>query len=86
MFGKPAVVHFEPDFWAYAEQQSHEDPTTIKVALRANAPDCADLSDDLVGMGHCIVKLARMYAPQSVDRLSRLAMGQRRSRAPPPHS
>jgi hypothetical protein len=23
-FGKPAVVHFEPDFWAYAEQQSHE--------------------------------------------------------------
>jgi len=66
LFDKPALVHFEPDFWAYAEQQSHEDPTSIKVALRANAPDCADLSDDLVGMGYCIIKLARMYAPKAL--------------------
>ena len=66
IFGKPAVVHFEPDFWAYAEQQSHEDPSTIKVALRASAPDCADLSEDLVGMGYCIIKLARMYAPKAL--------------------
>src|SRR6185369_8703346 len=66
LFGKPAVVHFEPDFWAYAEQQSHEDPTTIKVALRASAPECAALSEDLVGMGYCIIKLARMYAPKAL--------------------
>ena len=66
VFGKPAVVHFEPDFWAYAEQQSHEDPTALKVALKANMPDCADLSDDLVGMGYCIIKLARMYAPKAL--------------------
>jgi hypothetical protein len=66
IFGKPSVVHFEPDFWAYAEQQSHEDPTTIKVALKANAPDCADLSEDLVGMGYCIIKLARLYAPKAL--------------------
>jgi len=64
IFGKPAVVHFEPDFWAYAQQQSHGDPTSIRVALKANAPDCAELSDDLVGMGHCIIKLARTYAPK----------------------
>jgi len=66
IFGKPTLVHFEPDFWAYAEQQSHEDPTTIKVALKANAPDCAELSEDLVGMGFCIIKLARMYAPKAL--------------------
>src|SRR6478735_518571 len=66
VFNKPALVHFEPDFWAYAEQQSHEDPTTIKVALRAAAPDCAELSEDLVGMGYCIIKLARTYAPKAV--------------------
>jgi len=66
LFGKPALVHFEPDFWAYAEQQSHEDPTSIKVALRAAAPDCAGLSEDLVGMGYCIIKLARMYAPKAL--------------------
>jgi len=66
VFGKPSLVHFEPDFWAYAEQQSHEDPTSLKVAIKANAPDCQDVSDDLVGMGHCIIKLARMYAPKAL--------------------
>jgi len=66
IFDKPALVHFEPDFWAYAEQQSHEDPTTITVKLRASAPDCADLSEDLVGMGKCIIRLARMYAPKAL--------------------
>ena len=65
-FDKPSLVHFEPDFWAYAEQQSHEDPTSLKVAIKANAPDCQDVSDDLVGMGYCIVKLARMYAPKAL--------------------
>ncbi len=66
IFNKPAVVHFEPDFWAYAEQQSKEDPTSMKVNLTANAPDCAGLSNDLVGMGHCLIKLARKYAPKVV--------------------
>jgi len=41
MFDKPAVVQLEPDFWAYAEQQSHESPTTMEVALEANAPPTA---------------------------------------------
>src|SRR5450432_4083320 len=54
VFGKPAVVHLEPDFWAYAEQNSKEDPTSMKVSVTANAPDCAGLSNDLVGMGHCL--------------------------------
>jgi hypothetical protein len=66
VFNKPAVVHFEPDFWGYAEQQSKEDPTSMKVNVTANAPDCAGLSNDLVGMGHCLVRLARMYAPKAL--------------------
>ena len=66
IFGKPAVVHFEPDFWAYAEQRAHEDPTSVAVSLHQGAPDCADLSEDLVGMGHCLVRLARTYAPLAV--------------------
>ncbi|HET7542945.1 MAG TPA: hypothetical protein VFK05_23895 [Polyangiaceae bacterium] len=65
-FDKPSVVHLEPDFWAYAEQQSHEDPSSMKVNLTANVPECADLSDDLIGMGHCHVKFARMYAPKAI--------------------
>ncbi len=65
-FGKPAIVHIEPDFWAYAQQQSKGDPSAMKVNLTANEPDCAGLSNDLVGMGHCLVKLARMYAPKTL--------------------
>jgi len=65
-FGKPALVHLEPDFWAYAEQQSKEDPTSLKVRLTANVPECAGLSDDLVGFGHCYARLARMYAPKTL--------------------
>ncbi|MEO7038164.1 MAG: hypothetical protein ABI548_29620 [Polyangiaceae bacterium] len=66
VFNKPAVVQFEPDFWAYAEIQSNEAPTSMRVNLTANAADCAGLSNDLVGMGHCLVKLARMYAPKAI--------------------
>ena len=65
-YGKPAVVHFEPDFWAYAELQSKDAPASMKVNVTANAPDCATLSNDLIGLGHCMVKLARMYAPQAI--------------------
>jgi hypothetical protein len=66
VFGKPAVVHVEPDFWAYAEQQSKEDPASMKVNLTANVPDCAGLSNDLIGFGHCIVRIARMYGPKAI--------------------
>ncbi len=38
LFGKPAVVHFEPDFWAYAEQQSHDDPSSLPVSFNKARP------------------------------------------------
>ncbi len=65
-FGKPAMVHFEPDFWAYAELKSKDSPASMKVNVSANAPDCAGLSNDLAGMGQCMVKLARLYAPKAL--------------------
>ncbi len=65
-YGKPALVHLEPDFWAYAEQQAKEDPTTLKVNLTANVPECASLSNDMVGFGHCFAVMARMYAPKAL--------------------
>ncbi len=66
LFGGPTVVHLEPDFWGYAQIQSKGDPKSMKVHVTANVPECADSSDDLVGMGQCLVKLARMYAPKAV--------------------
>jgi hypothetical protein len=62
-FGKPAVVHIEPDFWAYAQQGSGGDPTSLAVTLHA---ECSSLPADLTGMGRCWVQLARTYAPDVV--------------------
>jgi len=57
----PALVHLEPDFWAYAQQRSKGDPSTVPVHLH---PDCKDLPADLSGMARCWVKLARDNAPK----------------------
>ena len=65
-FDKPAVVHLEPDFWAYAAQQSGQKPASMKVLIKSQAPDCADQPENLVGMGQCWIKLARKYAPKAV--------------------
>jgi hypothetical protein len=57
----PAIVHLEPDFWAYAQQKSGGNPTTVPVHL---SPDCATLPQDLTGMARCWFKLARDNAPK----------------------
>ena len=65
-FGDPAVVHFEPDFWAYAQQASKGNPSSLPVHVSGLASDCSGQPDNLVGMGHCLVALARKYAPKAV--------------------
>ena len=62
IYGKQAVVHLEPDFWGYAMQ--HSPDGTAKVIVTEHAPDCAGMTDNLVGMAGCLLKLARTYAPQ----------------------
>jgi hypothetical protein len=57
----PAIVHLEPDFWAYAQQKSGGDPSKVPVQL---SPDCANLPGDLSGMARCWVTLARNNAPK----------------------
>jgi hypothetical protein len=64
MFDKPAVVHLEPDFWAFMQQKSGGDPTKMKVLVKM-APDCAGLGDDLAGVGQCLLLLGRKYAPKT---------------------
>ena len=64
-YGGPAVVHFEPDFWGYTQNQE-ADPAKFPAKVSAEAPDCASLANNMVGMGNCLVKLARMYAPKAV--------------------
>jgi hypothetical protein len=65
VFGGPALVHLEPDFWGYA-QRNFPDPTKMAVKVGSLAPDCAGLAEDLTGMGKCLVRLARTYAPKTL--------------------
>lgn len=61
---RPAMVHLEPDFWGFAQQESRDgDPANVPVLVRGVA-ECADLPDDVSGMGRCIVRLARAIAPR----------------------
>jgi hypothetical protein len=62
VYGKPAVVHLEPDFWGYAMQ--HTVDGSARVIVTEHAPDCAGMPDTLVGMAGCLMKLARTYSPQ----------------------
>jgi hypothetical protein len=60
---KPAIVHLEPDFWAFSQQHSNGDPSKVPAHLHA---DCQSLPQDLTGMARCWVKLARDNAPQVI--------------------
>ena len=58
----PAIVHLEPDFWAFGQRKS-ADPTKIPAHLH---PDCSNLPDDLTGVARCWFKLARDNAPKVI--------------------
>lgn len=62
-FGKPAVVHLEPDWWGFAMQKSPDGTAAVHVTTLA--PDCSGSSNDLIGMATCLRTLARQYAPKA---------------------
>jgi hypothetical protein len=70
-----ALLHIEPDFWGYAEQQS-EDPTSLAAAVAsANATDCASMPNTIAGMGQCMIAMTRKYAPHALVALHASAWG-----------
>jgi hypothetical protein len=61
----PALVHVEPDFWGYCEQQN-SDPHALPAAVKsANATDCGSQEDSIAGLGRCMVAMAHKYAPKA---------------------
>jgi len=65
-FDGPALVQFEPDFWAYLQMNSQGNPTNLPVKVQSFAPDCAGLGENGVGLGKCLVVLGRKYAPKAI--------------------
>ncbi len=64
-YGKPALVHLEPDFWGYVERQSpNGDPTQMGAVVSSNA-DCASLPNNASGVAHCMIAMARKYAAKA---------------------
>jgi hypothetical protein len=63
VFGKPAVVQFEPDWWGFIMQKSADGKMAVHVT--SLAPDCASSSNDVIGMAGCMRTLARKYAPKT---------------------
>lgn len=61
-FNDLAVVHYEPDFWGYVLNKG-ADPTKVP-ALVTIAADCTDLPNDASGVGRCLMKMTRKYAPK----------------------
>lgn len=64
-FGKPAVVHLEPDFWGYAQKASPDAKHAAHV--KSLVPECAaaNLSDDVGGLARCMLTLGRAIAPKA---------------------
>jgi len=64
-FDGPAVVHLEPDFWAFA-QHAQGDPEQQPVLVGSLLPECSDQPENLAGLGRCIVHLAREISPKTL--------------------
>lgn len=66
IYDKVALVNLEPDFWGYAQRQSPGGEPSQLSALVKIASECSDLGDNVAGMGQCLVRMARTYAPKAL--------------------
>jgi hypothetical protein len=60
-----ALVHIEPDFWGYAQQTNNDPHAQPAAVASANATDCAGEENSIAGLGRCLVKMTRKYAPSA---------------------
>lgn len=66
IYGKPALVNFEPDFWGYVQQQSPgNDPRRLPAQV-SRGSGCVGQPDHAVGIVACLVELGRKYAPNAL--------------------
>ncbi|HLY11022.1 MAG TPA: hypothetical protein VKW04_17100 [Planctomycetota bacterium] len=67
-FGKPVIVHVEPDFWGFCEQVHGALPESIPVCVaNTGLADAAGLHDNLCGFAQLLVLLRDQYAPHGVN-------------------
>jgi hypothetical protein len=60
-----ALLHVEPDLWAYG-MQKNTNPHNVPVAVAsANATDCSTQENSFAGFGKCMIAMVRKYAPNA---------------------
>ena len=64
LYGKPALVNLEPDFWGYTHRVNSEPSQHFAHVASAN-PDCANQPNSVAGLGECLVQMARTLAPNA---------------------
>jgi hypothetical protein len=65
-FGKPTIVHHEPDLWGFL-QRKNEDPALGKVAVGSTGiEELAGMEDNARGLAQALVKLRNIYAPNAI--------------------
>lgn len=70
-----ALLHIEPDFWGYVEQQSENPHAIAAKVASANATDCADQENSAAGLARCMIHMVRVYAPNAKVGLHASAWG-----------
>ena len=60
-----ALLHIEPDFWAYAQFLTLDPRLQPAAVASANPTDCANQPNSVAGMGHCLISMVRKYAPNA---------------------
>jgi hypothetical protein len=70
-----ALLHIEPDFWGYVEQQKTDPHKAPAKVTAANATDCAGYEDSASGLARCMIHMVRVYAPNAKVGLHASAWG-----------
>jgi hypothetical protein len=67
-FGKPVVVHVEPDFWGYMEQRAAGgDASTLTASVATSGfTELAGLPNTVQGFAYALLKLRDMYGPNAI--------------------
>lgn len=66
-FGRPVIVHHEPDLWGYLQQQNGDDPTVIPVAVTSSGfAEAAGYENTARGFAKVLSVLRNTYAPNAL--------------------
>jgi hypothetical protein len=63
-FGKPVIVHYEPDFMGYLEQNNGTNAAVIPAAVASSGfPDAAGYANNAAGFAQVLIHIRDLYAP-----------------------